>query len=112
MPRVFLIEKCKPGIDVDKARSYGDLVYAFNPEDRRSSVFRPDRFIDEVLERFKNAGFDPATDYFCLAGSTVPLTLVTAGLLDVYGHLRLLMFSGNDCKYVEKSIRSRHISAA
>ena len=102
MPRVFILEQPKANIDISHAGTFGPITYVFGPKDRRSSVFNVGDYIGDVISSLKRNKFDPNEDFFCLAGSTNPLSLALAGMLEEYSNLKLLIFNASEGRYVEK----------
>lgn len=101
-PRAFVLEPCRR-IDVSRASKYGEILYIFERNDGRPSIWT-DEFVIEAIERLKNTRYDPARDYFILAGSIVPLAKVVAALAAEYGHVRALAFSATDRDYIQQEL--------
>lgn len=108
-PKVFLMEQLKSHMDLSTALPFGELVYIFEPRDRRTSIFDSDNFVCEVIDVMKAKEFDPCVDYFCMAGGQINLVLAAFALqavCDINGiaQIRMLVFNSVSCGYEEMKI--------
>ena len=97
MSRVFVLEPTK--LDVEKAKTYGTLVYVFNNGDRRASIWT-EEFIEQVMTRLQSLCYDPDGDYVAIVGHLVPMAVVIARLTYDYDHFQALCFSSTEREYV------------
>ncbi len=103
---VYLVETPKPNIDVSRAEEFGEVTFVFKPNDRRCSVFHTPEFGNAVVQRLEAAGYDPARDYFCVAGSMVSVITALVAIVSHWGAVRVLVYSAPNSKYVERTFDS------
>jgi hypothetical protein len=101
--RVFMIEPCRPELNVSSAETYGKIRHVFNKDESRPSIWT-EEFVGEVIKRLDNAHFDPDVDYFIIAGSTVPVTTIACSIVAAYGHVKLLGFCASGRHYIPLEI--------
>ncbi len=101
MTRAFVLERCN--VDVSKASVFGNIVYVFDGNQRRSSIWSTN-FITDVCSRLKDLEYDPANDYFVIVGPIVPLCKTIGHLVAQYGLIRALCWSASECSYTIQEI--------
>ena len=104
MPQVFLVEQTKRSIDVSKSGEYGEIVYVFGPDDRRSSIFQCKQFGTELLGRLTTLGFNYVKDSICIAGSIVPITVALSAMVCSYPSVNVLFYNSSESCYVQRTI--------
>lgn len=102
MPKVFIIEPPRNNIDVSDARKFGDIVYVFEVDDRRCGVFRHVLFGQTILQRLELHKFDPETDYVCVVGAMLTVSIAIITIAQYYDAFNVLLFNSVDDSYVEK----------
>ncbi len=101
MKRVFVIEPPRK-LTVDGAREFGEIHYLFNSDTRRSSIFDVLNFTRDILDALTRNEYDPNTDYVCVTGSIITVSLMMAALGAKYKQFQILLFSSQQSKYVSK----------
>lgn len=105
MPKVFIIERPRSNIDVSDALKFGDIVYVFDCNDRRCGVWQITLFGQTVLRRLEFLKFDPKTDYVCVTGAMLTVSIAIIAIAQCYDEFNALLFNSvNNC-YVEKRFR-------
>jgi len=102
MNRVFIIEPPRTYVDTSKASAFGDIYYVFNHEDRRCSVFHSAEFGRTVLDSLKTLKFDNKSDFICVVGPMLTVTISIVALSQTYDELKLLLFDSVHDKYVSR----------
>ncbi len=102
MSKVFIIEPPRQNIDTNKAREYGDIVYVFDHDDRRCSVWSHVNFGNTVLRRLVELGFDPEEDFVCIVGAMVTVLIAVVAVAQHYDEFKVLLFNSVDDSYVQK----------
>ena len=105
MSRVFILEHTQ--LDVVKAREYGEVVYMFPPNVRRSSIW-DERFCDEVIERLVEMEYDPCVDYFVVVGHMVQMVLAATTICGRWERFKALLFSSTERNYIPRIIGAKH----
>jgi hypothetical protein len=96
--RVFLLENTRH--DVSAARSHGQVVTLFGPENRsKLSFWTPDYGTSVVCELLA-AGFDPERDVICVAGHMVGITGAIAAIAARFKRFKLLQWEPRSQSYV------------
>jgi len=106
-PRVFVLEPTRH--ELSTAERYGEVVYALPRGARAPSIWAGD-YADAVLDRLDEADYDPRVDYFCVAGSVVPVTQVVAALASIYDKFQVLFFDASRGGYAPKTLGRSTIS--
>lgn len=99
MPKVFIVEPVRSNLNFQSAEQFGETVYLFNEGDRRSSVFDSENYADDIAEALSRKEFNPNKDYICITGSIIPVTLVVATMIHLYGRVNALFFRANESSY-------------
>lgn len=105
-PRVFVVERTKPHVDVTKAAEYGELTYVF-PDATHASVFDTTAYVAAATERLRD--YDPAIDYFCVAGSLLPVSVVLSILATWHKTINILLFNAMENKYASRTLDLRRV---
>ena len=105
MSKVFIIEPPRNNIDVSDAQKFGDIVYVFDYDDRRCGVWQHVLFGQTILQRLESLGFDPESDYVCVTGAMVTVTIAIITIAQYYDEFNTLLFNSvNNC-YVGKRFK-------
>ncbi len=104
MPRVFIVEEPKANIDITKAERFGELVFVFDPHDRRCSVFDCQQFGENVLKQLDTHDFSPEEDYLCIVGSMITVMMMLLAASARWPIIRTLFYSANEGQYVSRVI--------
>ena len=107
--RVFIAECVSSHIDLSKAEKYGEVVIVM--KDRGAPASETGAFLTRLQDRLDELKFDPTTDYFCVVGAILPVSISIAALLHRYDVISLLVYSTTTERYVERTIdfrRFRH----
>lgn len=102
MSKIFIIEPPRHNIDVSKAQEYGDIVYVFDHDDRRCSVWSHVNFGNTVLRRLTELDFDPEEDSVCIVGAMVTVLIAVVAIAQHYDEFKVLLFNSVDDSYVQK----------
>lgn len=102
MSKVFIIEPPRQNIDTSKAKEYGDIIYVFDHDDRRCSVWSHASFGQTVLQRLEELGFDPEKDSICVVGAMITVLIAVVAIAQRYEKFNVLLFNSIDDKYVQK----------
>lgn len=105
MSKVFIIEPPRSNIDVSDARKFGDIVYVFNHDDRRCGVWQITLFGQTILKRLEFLKFNPETDYVCVTGAMLTVSIAIIVIAQCYDEFNTLLFNSVDNCYVEKRFR-------
>ena len=106
MPKhVFIVEPLKADIDVSKASRHGDVIYLFDINARRCSVFQHDKFGRAVLARLRDVKFDPQVDCVCVVGAILTLAVSISAIAQSYDEFDLLLFNSVEGNYVRRRFR-------
>lgn len=108
--RVFVAERPAGNIDLAVAEEYGELALIL--EERGYSAFDSTGFVNRVRERTEAMGFDPARDYFCVAGPTATVSLVLSMLFVRYKTVNVLLFNKRTGKYSCRTVNMASMAAA
>lgn len=100
-PRVFMVEEYK--VDARNAERFGTLVYIFQPNEYRPSIW-DEAFRDAAIARLDKMDYDPTVDYIIVAGAIVPLTLVLTELVATFGEIQVLFYSASEREYTAKTV--------
>ena len=103
--RVFLIERVRDDFNLSSTKQFGELYYIFGIGERRASIFRTSLFCKSVLEKFENANFDNAKDFFCVTGGLIPVSLTLTMLVTKYEHINALLFNASDEGYAHRIVK-------
>lgn len=104
MSKVFVLEPPKANIDVTKAERYGEVVYVFERDTRRPSVFQSTSFGEAVIRRLAELGYDPVTDYLAVAGSIVPVVIALMACIVQHHTVNVLFWHAGETTYVRRRI--------
>ena len=104
MARVFLVEPVRRDFDLESLKSFGEIIYLFEPDERRGSVFRTDEFCINVTARLKRARFDAVNDFFCLTGALVPTCLVMSLIANAHSTINILLYNTGDESYASRKV--------
>ena len=102
MSKVFIIELPRRYVDTSKAEEFGEIVYVFLPTSRRCSVWEHVHFGETVLQRLKELNFNPWTDYVCIVGALVTVTIALITIAQSYDEFNVLLFNSVSGAYVQK----------
>ncbi len=102
IPRVFLAEPNRK-FNFDEAKKYGSLV---NVCDDFLNIFEPDKSTNALKAGFKSKKFDHETDYLCMTGNSVILSMMLATASIQYPSIRLLIFDSRQSAYCERVFTS------
>ena len=89
--------------DVSDASRYGPLVYLYDMEERRPSMWT-NAFLEDCMNRMVSKGFEEERDYFLVSGSHTPVTLLVIHLVSTLDTVNLLLFDAVCSEYVHKMI--------
>lgn len=103
-PRVFIIEHVRNYIDVSKARRYGEIVYLFDRNDRRCSVWEHPRFGQKILQLLETYEFDPEIDSICVAGAMLTVSIAIIVVSQNYDFYNVLLFNSVESTYTQRRI--------
>ncbi len=103
LPRVFQIE-ATPRFNTVGVLKYGTLFAAF-----REGEFKPFTHGEkEILAALRYDAFNPETDYICLTGPVINVSLFLATIVANYdGPFKILMFNANSSKYDERLFQGK-----
>ena len=109
MSNVYLIEPSRRPMDLSSAKSFGELVYLFGPDERRASVFQVDQFSDQVIDALQEKNFNYEEDYFCVMGGLLQVTLFGIALgafaeQNQIPYITLLMYNSPHNAYEERRL--------
>ena len=110
MAKVFILERLNEKqrhISLDGARDYGDIVYVFEEDSDRSSIWA-ESFKKELIVSFEKKGFNPEKDYFCIVGYIVPMVIAISELIVEYGEVRTLLYSAVNQSYLPKKLGANY----
>lgn len=102
MPKVFIIEPPRNNIDVSKATEYGDIVYVFEHDDRRCSIFQCTEFGKTILDNLEVLKYDPDEDYICVVGALLTVTISLIAITQMYETFSLLLFDSVHNEYIKR----------
>ncbi len=102
MPKIFIIERPRNNIDVSKAREYGDIIYIFNSQDRRPSAWEHVQFGRMALQRLKELNFDNETDFICIVGTMLIVSVVIIAVAQHHSIFNILLFNCVTSRYEQK----------
>ena len=102
MSKVFIIEPPRQNIDVSKAEQYGDIVYIFNHNDRRCSVWSHVDFGKTILQRLKELDFNVHEDSICVVGTMITIAITIVAVAQHFDAFSLLLFNSTTDSYVLK----------
>lgn len=109
--RVFIVEQPRRHIDTSTAALFGDLVYIFGDRDRRASVLNSEMYVADVIAQLQLMRFKPDEDYFCLAGSLIPVSqAMTALAVCGFPYVKVLLFNSSSGVYEEREINFERLS--
>ena len=100
--RVFVIEPVRNYIDISKAQKYGEIIYIFNHEDRRCSAWEHVHFGQEILQRLKALEFDSKTDFICIVGAMLTVSITAITVAQHYDKFNILLFNSVNDAYVKR----------
>jgi hypothetical protein len=87
-------------VDVTKARKFGQIVELFPDGEERPEFWDPELITEALHRLLDDHGFDPAADYFVVAGHMVPVVRLTCALATVFPLARGLFFDSIQRRYV------------
>lgn len=99
--RVFVLEPTN--LDLSSAEPFGDIIFVFDEHETRPSIWETGEFLEAVQRKLEQLNFNPDVDYFCCAGSMVPLISMINYLSNVYPQFRLLLWNSTIREYVVRS---------
>jgi hypothetical protein len=102
MSRVFIIEQPRSNIDISRAEQFGELVYLFDSNARRCSVFHHHDFGRAILEQLVAANFDYKDDYVCIVGSMLTVAVALIAIAQSFDTFKALLFNSVESEYVER----------
>ena len=103
-PRVFIIEHVRSYIDVSKAETYGEIVYLFDRNDRRCSVWEHPRFGQKILQLLEAYKFNPEIDFICVAGAMLTVSIAIIVVSQNYDFYNVLLFNSVESTYTQRRI--------
>jgi len=104
MAKVFLVERPRGTIDLSTTEKYGEIVYIFDHNERRPSLFDVNQFMGAVLQKLKELEYKPEMDYICVTGGMIPVCLMIAALAYEGTEMNLLLYSATESKYIGRSL--------
>ena len=99
----------EPGhnVDISQSANFGILVPLFDKKDHRPNVWT-DEFEDEFVRRLEEHEYNPAVDYFLIAGHMVPLITCMANIIREWGedceNVKVLLWDGKRSEYVVRNL--------
>lgn len=92
MSAVYIVEEIRSDLDISSSKQFGRLIPVFTSQARRSSIFKPNSFGAEFVQRLEHIGFEPTKDFILMAGSTVAITFAVAAAVHSFGEITVLAF--------------------
>ena len=109
MSKVFILEPVRSKLDVSKAREYGEIIYIFQRDARRCSVWDHKNFSLTVLRRLKALGYNYKTDFICVVGAILTVTIAIIALTQKYEEFNALFFNSVSGDYVKRNFVRKEI---
>jgi hypothetical protein len=101
MPRVFVLEPCRQNLE--DAKRFGNVTYLFAEEGSRSSIWA-EGFLVEIVKALTEQGYNPAEDYFLIAGGMAPNVTAVATIASAFGRFKTLLFDAKANSYLERKL--------
>ena len=100
--RVFVIEPVRAQLDISTAEEFGEVIYVFEHDMRRCSVFRHEEFGKAVLRRLQELKFSPDIDCICIVGTMITVVVALIAISQTYDTFNVLLFNATDGTYVHR----------
>jgi len=107
--KVFILEPVRQSLDVSKAEAYGEIIYIFRSESRRCSVWDHQSFSAAVLSELKILKFNPKTDFICIVGAMLTVTIAVIAITQRYKEFNALLFNSVSSNYVHRKFVRKEI---
>ena len=102
MGRVMIIQPVN--FDVRSAEEFGEVVYMM---DKAPSPFNPMGFDSNIKAKIVELNFNPNEDYFCMAGSTLVVSLaLLCFMTECQDGINVLMFDASIGKYRVRELKT------
>lgn len=101
-PRVFMLMPHRQ-VDVSAADTFGEITYLFRAGEKRPTFWDP-AFIETALDRLWDHAFDPANDYFMVAGHMAPVVKLCCAIAYEYPTARGLFWDAVDARYASQAL--------
>ena len=101
MSKVFIIEPPRHQLDISKAKRFGEIVYVFEPNDRRCGVFETERFGNSVLKVLIEKNFNVEEDVICIVGAMLTVIIAVIAIAQQHDSFNLLMYNSVTSDYVK-----------
>lgn len=110
MSRVIVLEPVTK--DIRSAEHFGEIVYLFDKDDPRPSIWDTPEYLLAVQERLEKIEFNGEQDYFAAAGALLALVSVTTLLSQLYPSFRVLFFHAQIQEYVSRTFSAKDYNYA
>lgn len=94
--KAFVLERGK--FSVEPVRRYAEPVFLWDAGEHRSSIWS-ELYPREALEALTRHDFDPATDFFVVAGGMTPVIRALDAMFRAYGQVNTLHWVAPDRMY-------------
>ena len=111
-PRVFIAERPRQGIDIERAADFGEVLVISEHFEARLTAYELVEYVAAVERFLKERQFDPQSDYFCVVGPVLPISVVTAVLCRMYDEITILCFKPSVGRYVQRILSMKKIGKA
>jgi len=100
--KVILFERVKSNLDISSASEFGEITVVFGSGDRRCSAFNTKLYQETLLNRLNELKFERITDYICVAGSVLVISIGLITIAQAYSSFNVLLFSSTESRYVPR----------
>lgn len=107
--RVFIAERPRQGIDIDRAGDFGEVFVISEHFETRLTAYELCEYVDAVERFLREHNFDPIHDYFCVVGPVLPISVVTAVLCRMFDQITLLCYKPAAGRYVQRILDMKKV---
>lgn len=108
--RVFVVsESVKERYCLDGIRRYGDIVFLYDENERKPSIYNTSQFAASLATRLSDHAFDASNDFVAMVGRQIEVGILFYVLGLLVGDVKIIFFDAAKAEYSESELRKHAV---